>query len=220
MIYKCALGSTCATPTLVVNLTGIPLPPPDGGTPEGGMPEGGSEAGPAEAGVDGGMFVGFQPPELIAVDSKYIYWTDQSGDINSQLLAGGPPVTIVDNLDNPNFPPLPTAILANNGILYWVAGQFGGNGINACPANASCTANPGIYNMDFSAVAMATDGTDLYWTDSSPAAVKKCTLGLTCASPTTIVTQPTPASPGDITVDAKHTYWLDSASGGVYEFSK
>jgi hypothetical protein len=184
------------------------------------MPEGGSEAGPAEAGVDGGMFVGFQPPELIAVDSKYIYWTDQSGDINSQLLAGGPPVTIVDNLDNPNFPPLPTAILANNGILYWVAGQFGGNGINACPANASCTANPGIYNMDFSAVAMATDGTDLYWTDSSPAAVKKCTLGLTCASPTTIVTQPTPASPGDITVDAKHTYWLDSASGGVYEFSK
>ena len=211
MIYKCALGSTCTTPTVVVNLTGT-----QGGTPEGGVPEAG--------GTDSGLLAVIQPPQLIAVDTTFIYWTDQSGDINSQLLTGGPPVTILDNFHNPNFPPLPTAILAYDGIVYWVVGLGGGpvtlQVISACPANASCTASPGVYNADPDAVAMATDGTDLYWTEVAPPAVKKCKLGLTCASPTTLVTLGPTYSPGDIAVDSTHTYWLDSPSGEVLEGDK
>jgi hypothetical protein len=230
LIYKCPLGSTCTNPTVVVNLTGMPLPTdggvesgtPDGGGPDGATPEGGlPEAGVDSATPDAGSFVGFQPPQLIAVDSKYVYWTDSSGDINSQLLTGGPPVTIVNNLNNPNFPPLPSALFANNGLVYWVSSSFGsGVGINVCPANADCTANPGVFAPDPSAVAIATDGTDLYWTDSMPPSVNKCKLGATCATPTVVVTLSGTVSPGNIVVDAKHTYWLDSASGAVFEYSK
>jgi hypothetical protein len=53
-----------------------------------------------------------------------------------------------------------------------------------------------------------------------PPSVNKCKLGATCATPTVVVTLSGTVSPGNIVVDAKHTYWLDSASGAVFEYSK
>ncbi len=221
VIFKCALGTTCTNPTVLVNLTGGPI------LPDGGIPEAGTEAGVPEAGGgDGGLFVvpTNPSPALITVDSKYVYWTDGDGNIDSMPLIGGPLVTIYNNEANLNinFGSVPNAIVAFNGIVYWTMQTFGfGNSVvNACAANAPCPlGTPGIFAQDTSAFGLATDGTSLYWTNSTPGAVRKCALGLTCATPTTLVTPPS-SSPTWIAVDAMHTYWLDSTTGSVSEYSK
>ena len=234
-IFKCPIGPTCTNPTVLVNFTGVPLPT-DAGAPEGGSPEAGSDGGSLDGGsLDSSADAGFALPfpENIAVDTKYIYWTDTNGSISSRLLAGGPTNLIVDGTVS-QIPP--NGIVAANGNVYWTATNFfgfGGSGVYTCPAaptSGQCpdpgdgVTNPGNTFSPATTVAaagIATDGTDLYWTDDGPpGAVYKCALGTTCASATTVVTLGSGAAPGLIAVDTKHTYWIDSTSGSVFVFSK
>jgi len=225
-IYRCALGTTCTNPTVLVNLSGIPLPI-DAGAPEGGVHEGGiAEAGLPETGIpdvfslDSGPPL-TQAPQLIAVDNKYVYWTDAEGDVNAQLLAGGQPFNIYNASESMfgGFPP--TSLVAVNGIVYF---PLEGSGIVACSAAApaACSAfAPPIFSPDTAVNVITTNGTDLYWSDANGAtSINKCKLGATCANPTIVVDITTPqAEPGFLAVDATHVYWLDALSGGVFEFS-
>jgi hypothetical protein len=193
-IYKCPLGPTCTSPTVLVSFTGA-----------------GSEAG-ADASA------GPAPPQLLAVDETYVYWTDASGTVNSQLLAGGPPVTIFSAASSGFI--APNAIVAHGGFVYWSSSSSMAGGVNACAANTPCTTPS--FSTDPTAEGLATDGISLYWTTflPVPAAIHKCSLGPKCTMPTTIlVTQPN-NSPELITVDANHTYWLDAFTGAVYEYGK
>jgi hypothetical protein len=111
------------------------------------------------------------------------------------------------------------AFIAAGGSVYWV----GFSGIYSCPGSGGCGASGNLYDADTAASGLATDGTSLYWDDftGSPS-VRKCALGATCATPTTVATLASTSSPGVIAVDATHVYWFDSSptAGGVFEFGK
>jgi hypothetical protein len=148
-------------------------------------------------------------PQQLAVDSTYIYWSDSLGNINSYPLLGGATALIASGAS-------PFALVASAGNAYWT----GASGVFRCPANAASAAS--VYYADPSTAFanLATDGATLYWTTGgSPGAVRKCALGLSCTSPTTLADGVD--TPSYIAIDAMHSYWLQgSAIGTVYEFSK
>jgi hypothetical protein len=193
-IYKCPQGPSCTSPTVLVSFTGA-----------------GSEAG-ADASA------GLAPPQLLAVDQTYVYWTDASGTVNSQPLAGGPVVTIFAAASSGFV--APNAIVAHGGFVYWTSSSSMAGGVNACAGNAPCTTPS--FSADPTAEGLATDGISLYWTTflPVPAAIHKCALGPKCTVPSTILVAQPNNSAELIAVDANHTYWLDAFTGGVYEYGK
>lgn len=163
---------------------------------------------------------------LIAVDTTYLYWeiydllTD-SIDLYSKPLAGGPTVSLVTNSGA-------GALVASSGNAYWVSA----GGIYTCPGNATaatCPAGGNLYASDPGAGALATDGTMLYWgtaptagAGTATSAMRKCALGATCPSPTTLLSGL--VAPKYIVLDAMHTYWIAEDflvwKYRVYEYSK
>lgn len=178
-IMKCALGTACVTPTLVV-------------------------ATPATGSAT-----------MLAVDAANLYWFDSASYfIYTRPLAGGAAVKLADL--SASFS-TPTQMLAVGGRLYWAVG-FAPQ-ISTCAVAAPCGATPKTYFSDTEPFGLATDGTDLYWTNNiAGGKIQKCALGATCASPTLVTTADTPTF---IAVDAMHTYWVGGSTiTGVYEYSK
>jgi hypothetical protein len=164
-IYSCVLGTTCTTPTTLVDLSLVP----DGGTAT--------------------------TPGEIAVDASYVYWSDSLGNINSHPLQGGATVVVaVSQTPNDiialagvvywtgatglfrcaaNAPCTATPIyadpttvfsnLATDGTtLYWTTGESPG-AVRKCPIASTCatptTMADGIDTPSYIAV----DNRHTYW---------------------------------------------------------
>jgi hypothetical protein len=148
-------------------------------------------------------------PQLIAVDATYVYWSDASDGIYSYPLAGGTKVT----LSPTSASVFPIVLLASGGRLYWT--DFDGGLTTVLATSTSAT----TYYADSDAFGLATDGTNLYWTNESLGAVRKCALGASCASPTNVALGID--TPTFIAVDDNHTYWIaGSNTQAIFEFSK
>ena len=170
-ISMCALGSTCASPTVLVDL----------------------------ASMSG-------PPQIIAADETYVYWTDQIGNLFSRPVAGGTPSTLATDANT--YGPM----VAVAGRVYYLSSQNGGirTAIGRTPSS-------GATYFAIGGAALATDGTTLYWADNH---VVKCPLGPSCAAPTVLASANTATW---VAVDATHTYWIatdGNGNSGVYEYAK
>jgi hypothetical protein len=145
------------------------------------------------------------PPALIAADETYVYWTDQDGNLYGIPVAGGSPSTLATDAGG-------GSIVASAGRVYYVDANQG-----VSTAVGGTASSGAVYFAESGAVALATDGTTLYWADSQ---IKKCPLGPSCATPTVLAG---PSQPSWVAVDATHTYWIAADSNGnanLYEYAK
>lgn len=150
------------------------------------------------------------PPQTITADETYVYWTDENGNLYSFPIAGGSPATLATDAGG-GFGGA-ASMVASAGRVYYVDA----NGAISAAVGGSASSSA-VYFSESGAVALATDGTILYWADSQ---IKKCLLGPSCATPTVLAGA---SSPTWIAVDASHTYWIATDSNGssnVYEYAK
>jgi hypothetical protein len=146
------------------------------------------------------------PPQTIAADETYVYWTDANGNLFSSPVAGGTPSLLATDADTFG------AMVAVAGHVYYFSSQNGGIRVAI-----GGTASSGAMYFAIGGTAIATDGATLYWADDS---IKKCQLGPSCAAPTVLAGA---TSPTWLAVDATHTYWVATdatGNSGVYEYGK
>jgi hypothetical protein len=165
---------------------------------------------------------GFSPCDVgVAVDASGIYWVAQApntlfscplggcGGAPTVLMAGSPDVADVRQV----------ALDANN--VYFTDGNPQIGMILAC-AKSGCGAAPTILASGLDApVAIATDGIDVYWTETGPdfaagqpvigtGLIRKCGVAGCGNAPTNVATGLT--SPGAIALDDANVYWTEGGT--------
>ena len=151
-------------------------------------------------------------PQGLAVSGATLYWglrESDSASIASAPLTGGAATTLckargfIDTIDD---------LLIASGNLYFAAAE---SGIEVCALAATPGGKADAFFAKGSATGLATDGTDLYWTDSQDGgAIMKCALGTTCVSPTTLWSGV--KAPGSIAVSDTQVYYTLGAAIGVF----
>jgi hypothetical protein len=165
LIYACALGTTCVSPTTLVDLTAVP---------------------------DGGTVV---TPSELAVDATYVYWSDTAGNISSHPLHGGSTVIITASASpndlvawagevywtgpegvfrcaaNAVCTPTPyytepTSVFSNlvtdGATLYWTTGESPG-AVRKCALGATCGAPSTIVDGVDTPSYIVVDAVHTYW---------------------------------------------------------
>ncbi len=163
--------------------------------------------------LDGGMRPFGGGPYGIAIDSNYVYWTNNSGgQVMMVSIDGGTPTVIADGQEAP----LGIAVDATN--VYWtnqyggevyqqlLAGPFDGGTLTLLASNQ---AGP---------TGIAVDSNFVYWTNKFGESVNFVPINGGQVAPVSPV--PTNAS-YEIAVDSKNIYWTTSSNtdGFVYELT-
>jgi hypothetical protein len=154
-------------------------------------------------------------PQLLAVDSTTLVWSDLSGNIYSTPIAGGPVLTIAAA----NWV---SALAVFGGRVYWTSDDGCGDYIGVFTCLASAPSTPGIFFNEYASGLVLDPTTEmLYWTNGDAGTVRRCPLGTACLAPVTIaqgVSWPTM-----MTIDAQNVYFLaetPSSDLGVFETAK
>jgi hypothetical protein len=89
--------------------------------------------------------------------------------------------------------------------------------VHVCPIATPGSAATAYYSDPKGPAGLATDGTDLYWTENHPSGgLVKCALGTKCTSPTVIASDV--KSPFGIALGKKEIYITSPANGTVSVF--
>jgi hypothetical protein len=153
--------------------------------------------------------------EYIAVDSTNVYWVDDSsgGVIKTCLKTSSSCTpTIIASGQAWNI----GGIAIDSTNIYWTpASGSGYPAIVSCSKSATnCTPTTLITATQTNdAVALATDGTTLYWTDGN-ANLVMCTLGSCSGTKTTLIT----GYPGSLlAIDGSNIYWAPNSGSLAYQ---
>lgn len=149
--------------------------------------------------------------EQIAIDSLYVYWTvgSTSGGVYARSLGGGPNITVLAPLSNPN------AIAIGNSNLYW-ANETSGEIDWSSTYNAThnlTTVHPIVPGTDAGTnqpTSVAVDALNVYWTDIAAEAVYQAPR----TGGTAVPIAWGQSQPIAIAVDANNVYWVNNGSGG------
>jgi hypothetical protein len=100
------------------------------------------------------------------------------------------------------------SILAVGGYVYFTS-SFDSTSIYACPASGG---EAKVFLEDYAPYALATDGTNLYWTNYVPTTgtVATCALGAKCSNPLTVASKQD--APFAITASTNGVYWTTGTS--------
>jgi hypothetical protein len=151
-------------------------------------------------------------PEGIAVSGATVYWGAVDFDtdtvsIQSAAVTGGAITTLCSVAA---FAEEVRSVLIAGGNLYFTSPAS----IHVCSlATSDVAATVFIADTD-TPTGLASDGTDLYWTDDVTAgAIKKCALGTTCATATTLVSGV--KNPNGIAVSSTQVYFTSTPGTGA-----
>jgi len=175
-------------------------------------------SGPEQASKSGGPTVvlaaGLSGPNAIAVDSTSVYWTDASaGTVSSIPIGGGTIKTLVSGQN-------PDAVAVDAVNVYWVNGYATGNSgtftVCSMPIGGG-TVTTLATGQQGASLALALDGTTLYWTNYAfPGDVMK--MPASGGAVTIIATGQN--LPAQVVVDDTSVYWTNSGSGQVMRTPK
>jgi len=146
----------------------------------------------------------------LAVSGSELYFAfsdnEQSSSIVAVPISGGAPRTVCSSQNLYGV----QALVVAGGFAYFTSDSGGGSEVYQCPTGGG---SPQVYVNDYAPYALATDGTNLYWTNfvSTTGTVATCQLGATCTSPFTVADNQD--SPYAITASSSGVYW--STSSGV-----
>jgi hypothetical protein len=186
--------------------------PPPPAMPDAG--DSGEAAAAPESGVDapegdapGGIVTlasGQNNPLQIAADSQYVYWTNagtqasegRDGAVLRVAVSGGTPVTL---WVGPAF-----AVALDAARVYWT----GGGSVMSLPLQGGTTPTTLVSGQAGGPNAIASDGTSVYWVNSTSNAnltssVRK--VAVSGGSPVTLATGL--VSPSSVAVDGQNVYW-------------
>ncbi len=183
---------------------------------------------------------GVNAPGSVTSNGQDVFWTTESGNsIAGQIMkcaaggCGGTPTVLVSNRTGAGV------IAADGSNVYWVdngtavgggrlpltsytTGQVLECAVTGCGDTPSMLAS---YATWLGAGAIATDGTDVYWSveqsGGTLGAIVKCAVGGCGGTPTLVGTTSTQQSPTvGLALDATRVYWSDPGSGRVLAVSK
>jgi hypothetical protein len=157
--------------------------------------------------------LGVKNPVGVSLSGTTAYWgysgEEEGITIESAVVTGGP-VTTLCTLKG-FFIDLRDVLVAGEYVYFTSTAK---SGLHVC-ALSSPGAKAAVYDDDKgSPYGLATDGTNLYWSDNKSGAIMKCALGATCSSPTTLAVAKAPQS---IAVGPTQVYWTE-ASGSIGVF--
>jgi len=155
-------------------------------------------------------------PQGIAVSGGTVYWGAFSVlkgtvSIQSAPYTGGS-VTTVCTLSGPSTV---KDLLIDSGNLYFTSPT---SGVHVCSLSATPPTTAGVFYPDKNTpTGLASDGTNLYWTENTKAgAILKCALGASCATATTLAAGV--KNPEGIAVSTSNVYVTSSAGKSVSVF--
>jgi len=178
----------------------------DGPSTDGGM----TDTGTTDA---AGLYLS---PQRVAVDSSYVYWTDQGtftqgapdgdGKVMRAPLDGGAPEAIATNQL------APYGLVVTEAAVYWTDFAFGGSDIMMAPLTGGVPGPPSTVVADgsgnnmglFVPMLLAVEQGIVYWTDRSLEAVVAQPVAGGAA---TVIQYGT--MPSDIAADSSYVYWTD-----------
>ena len=167
---------------------------------------------------------GYSPCDVgVAVDASGIYWVADAPDTLFSCPLGGcggaPTALMAGSADVADSRQV--ALDANN--VYFTDGNPLGFGMVLACAKTGCGSAPTVLASGLDApIAIATDGVNVYWTETGPdyvagapvtgvGLVRKCAVGGCGNAPTTVATSLT--SPGAIALDDANVYWTEAGTG-------
>jgi hypothetical protein len=153
----------------------------------------------------------------IAVDSTYVYWTDDvgggGGKVQRVLRSGGAPELVAGGQNSPQ------AIAVDDNNAYWINLNFGTPGaVMKAPKNGDGGAVvPLVPNITLDSRDLAIDQNNVYWTENNggftfDAQVHRVAKGGGAASP--VVTEKGVSGIDDIVTDGVFVYYVVRAAGG------
>jgi len=163
----------------------------------GGAPDGSSDGARCEPGLVT-LASGQYQAAGIAVDSAYVYWTDNEGAVMKVPLCGGKPTKLASGVGG-------HAVAVHDGIVYWTTGSSLAPAVMSVMSVPSRHSKPRTLESGGIPAAIAVDNVSLYWTDLGNGSVM--TAGLAGGPPLTLASG---TSPGGLAVDAVSVYWTDS----------
>jgi len=156
-------------------------------------------------------FTNKQPSGIAVTGANVVFATVPS--FGGKALIQSVPVgdgTVTTICSLPGFVSAINGLVVNGTDVYFTAS----GAVHTCSLSTSGV-TAGVYIKDKNApFGLATDGTDLYWTDNKASgAIMKCALGSSCASATTVTNA---KNPKGIALSATDVYFTSTAGDVLY----
>ena len=152
-------------------------------------------------------------PRGIAVDTTSVYWTDGTrggGRVWKVPISGVPDGGSPTLIATAKRPAGPTSILVDSSSVYWTEVPTSGAGtVLKAPLDGGTAQT--LASGQFP-IAMAVDGTSLYWTNEWGGGGSVTKVPVSGGTPVTIATG---ILPSGIAVDSTGVYWGDTSAGTV-----
>jgi sugar lactone lactonase YvrE len=157
-------------------------------------------------------------PDSIAVDATNVYWTNagmladdsiaaSTGAVMKAPLAGGKAEVLASNQN------LPHALVAHDESVYWATDGLGTGGAATGTVMSASLKNGKVVTLASgqSAVSLAADGTNVYWTNAGSASFDGTVVKYSLAkkAPTTLASDQ--SLPYGIALDGENIYWVTEA---------
>jgi len=154
-------------------------------------------------------------PQGMAVSGGLVYWAAAFAgtiSIQSAPYTGGTPTTLCTLSGSASVKDL----LIDSGNIYFTNPA---SAVHVCSLSATPPATAAVFYADKNTpTGLASDGTNLYWTESTAGgAIMKCALGTSCATPTMVTSAKFPVG---IAVNATDIYYTSTAEKSVSVFHK
>jgi hypothetical protein len=153
----------------------------------------------------------------VAVDGRYIYWTNGGGGVGRANLDGSDPTTVTSPFIPSADTSGPAGVAVDGQHIYWANFNAGGIGrANLDGSDPTTVASPFIPSADTSGpYGVAVDGRHIYWANERVGGIGRANLD--GSNPTTVASPFIPSAdtstPAGVAVDGRHIYWANAAGG-------
>ena len=155
-------------------------------------------------------------PQHLAVDSQYVYVSDENGDVLENVLIAAPnTVNVLSGANGGEG----NAIAVDNNNIYWISVMGGSGGMsNVLQGTKPSFTNPiSFFSKPPSTPAFpidlvldsTTNATVVFWVDQSAGTVNATKVGQANSNVVLVSGEPTPNA---IAIDGKNLYWADTPS--------